>query len=322
MKRLLASILLMVGLVGSGLPVMAKARVVAVFALRSTPEDAQAASAITKAIVAKIGLIDGYDAIVPTIASGNGNGAVAAGVGAESYVVGQVTAGDSGYNVRLGSYDAATDRPVSSLKFSTKLAVGVSDVPDLHELIGLAASAMPSSTSASALAATTTNVASGTLVPAGTTIHVAVATPLSSSNAKVGDTFAIRVVDELVIDGMVILEKGASGQGTVAMVEGAGSNGHAGKLGLQYDFITASDGNKIKLSNTQHTDQGEGQGGAASTATIATYLLLGPLGLFAHNFVRGKDLTIDEKTKLTAYVDSTVHVNATRKSQPGSGYAK
>ena len=322
MNRLVASIVLMAVFVGSGLPVMAKARVIAVFALRSTPEGAQAAAMITKAIVAKIGSIDGYDAIVPTVESGTGNGAAAARIGAESYIVGQVTAGDSGYNVRLGSYDTATDRPVSSLTFATKPVATSSDVPDLHELIGLAASASPSATSASTLAVGSANAASGTLVPAGTTIHLAVATPLSSSSAKLGDTFAIRVVDELVIDGMVIVEKGASGQGTITMVEGAGSNGHAGKLGLQYDFVTASDGNKIKLSNTQHTDQGEGQGGKASTATVATYLLLGPLGLFAHNFVRGKDLTIDEKTKLTAYVDSTVHVNAMRKSQPGAGYAK
>jgi len=320
-KRLIASLLLVAVVVGSGLPVMAKARVIAVFALRSTPEDAQAASMMTKAIVAKIGSIDGFDAVVPAVESGSGNGAAAARIGAESYIVGQVTASDIGYNVRLGSYESATDRPVSSIKFATKSAAAMSDVPDLHELIGLAAGSQTSAASAST-SATGANAANGTLVPGGTTIHLAVATPLSSSSAKVGDTFAIRVVDELVIDGMVVVEKGASGQGTIAMVEGAGSNGHAGKLGLQYDFVTAADGNKIKLSNTQHTDQGEGQGGKASTATVATYLLLGPLGLFAHNFVRGKDLTIDEKTKLTAFVDSTVHVNATRKSQPGAGYAK
>ena len=75
----------------------------------------------------------------------------------------------------------------------------------------------------------------GSPVLSGTAIHFAAATPISSSSAKVGDTFAIIASDELDIDGRVIVEKGAKGQGMIAMVEGAVSNGHAAKLGLQYD---------------------------------------------------------------------------------------
>jgi hypothetical protein len=318
-KKALVALLLATTVVFYSVPVNAKARMVAVFALRSTPEDAPAASAITKAIMSRIASLDGYDAVVPSLPSGANSGAAAAGLGAETYIVGQVSAADGAYTVRLGSFDAATDHAMTTLRFTAKAAPGVSDIPDLHELLGMTAA------SASTPLQTTTvqsGSTTGTIVPSGTAIHFAVASPISSSSAKVGDTFAIISTDELDIDGMVIVEKGAKGQGTIAMVEGAGSNGHAGKLGLQYDYVTASDGNKIKLSNTQHTDQGEGQAGKASTATVATYLLLGPLGLFAHNFVRGKDLTIDEKTKLTAFVDTSVHVNGARKAQNGAGYSK
>lgn len=319
MKKTLAALLLATTVVLYAVPVNAKARIVAVFALRSTPEDAPAASAITKAIMSRIDSLDGYDAVMLSVPSGANSGAAAAGLGAETYIVGQVSAADGAYSVRLGSFDAATDHAMTTLKFVAKATPGLADVPDLHELLGI--------TAASASTASQTSTAqaggmAGTAVLSGTAIHFAVATPISSSSAKVGDTFAIIATDELDIDGMVIVEKGAKGQGTIAMVEGAGSNGHAGKLGLQYDYVTASDGNKIKLSNTQHIDQGEGQAGKASTATVATYLLLGPLGLFAHNFVRGKDLTIDEKTKLTAFVDTTVHVIGARKAQNGAGYAK
>jgi len=38
--------------------------------------------------------------------------------------------------------------------------------------------------------------------------------------------------------------------------------------------------------------------------------LLGPVGLLAHNWVRGKDITVAPATKLPVYVDHTIHIVA------------
>ena len=83
-----------------------------------------------------------------------------------------------------------------------------------------------------------------------------------------------------------------------------------GKLGITIDWVYAVDGGKIKLSQTNHASESGDTKGASSTATIATYLLLGPLGLFAHNFVHGKDVTIATKQSFVVFVDHDVHLVA------------
>ncbi|HZO94223.1 MAG TPA: hypothetical protein VFB22_10705 [Candidatus Baltobacteraceae bacterium] len=151
-------------------------------------------------------------------------------------------------------------------------------------------------------------------VPGGTTLTVSVNDPVSSGNVKAGDVVPIHADDDLVVNGWIVVAKGAPGQAEVADAEEAGGNGHAGKLALKFDWIYATDGLKIKLSDQAHRSVGEGSKGASSTATIASYAVLGPLGLFAHNFVKGRNATIDPKTAIPVYVDSTVHVSAKTRS--------
>ena len=173
-------------------------------------------------------------------------------------------------------------------------------------------------------------MALGTTAIAGTTVTVPGATPLkvrlidtvSSSNANVGDTFQFRADNDVVVNGWIVIARGAPGQGEVASVERAGSHGHPGNLGLKFDYIYGVDGKKIRLSTTNKKQQGEERGGASSTATVASTLLLGPVGLFAHNWVKGRDVTIDSSRALDAFVDSTVHIVATTHgSDANAGYA-
>ncbi|HLJ83610.1 MAG TPA: hypothetical protein VKT51_05500 [Candidatus Eremiobacteraceae bacterium] len=148
-------------------------------------------------------------------------------------------------------------------------------------------------------------------VPGGTQVPVQVVEPISSSNANVGDVFQITTAKDIVVNNWIVIPKGSPGQGEVISVDRAGSHGHPGSLGLQVDYVYSADGGKVKLSNISHANQAEGNSGAASTATIASYVVLGPLGLFAHNFVKGKDLTIDSSKTILVFVDYTVHIKAT-----------
>jgi hypothetical protein len=96
--------------------------------------------------------------------------------------------------------------------------------------------------------------------------------PLSSGSAKVGDTFSYQATSDVIAGGWVTVSKGARGQGEVVQAEGAGGNGHPGKLGIQVDRIASADGSRIKMSVTPRASEGEGKGGAASTATISERL--------------------------------------------------
>ena len=116
---------------------------------------------------------------------------------------------------------------------------------------------------------------------------------------------------DVVVNGWIVIAKGAPGQGEVISVDRAASHGHAGNLGLKFDYIYGVDGKKIRLTATNKTQEGDQRGGASSTATVTSTLLLGPVGLFAHNWVKGRDVTIDSSRTLDAFVDSTVHIAAT-----------
>jgi len=163
----------------------------------------------------------------------------------------------------------------------------------------------------------------GTLIPGGTIIKVSLAEPVSSATAKEGDQIAVRVVKEVDEGGLIVVPADSPGHATVAAVDNAGSNGHGGKLGLTIDWVYSQDGGKVKLSATNHASDDGQQKGAASTATILSYVLLGPLGLFAHNFVRGRDVTIDTKQVFSVFVDRDVHVVTTTKAtSPNAGFDK
>jgi hypothetical protein len=176
----------------------------------------------------------------------------------------------------------------------------------------------PAATPAPTPAATISEV----LVQGGTSVHVSLAEPLSSGSAHQGDIVGILVTKDVGANGMLIVKKGANGQATVTEVQGAGGNGSGGKLALSIDWIYSLDGGKIALSSVNHATESGDTKGAASTATIATYLLLGPLGLFAHNFVRGKNVTIPTDRVFDVFVDHDVHVNSNQPYGADPGFDK
>lgn len=163
----------------------------------------------------------------------------------------------------------------------------------------------------------------GTMVaiPGGTTVKVALVDKISSSSANVGDTFAVRANDDVVVDGWVVIAKGAAGQGEVLSVDRAGSHGHPGSIGIQMDWIFAVDGEKIHLTSQRKTQEGQSKAGVSSTMTIVSWAFLGLPGLFAHNWVHGRDIEIDGSHPLDAFTADTVHVAATAKSNAEGGFA-
>lgn len=158
-------------------------------------------------------------------------------------------------------------------------------------------------------------------VPGGTSVTVVLADKISSGTAKIGDTFALKAAKDVVLDGYVVIAKDAGGQGEVLAVDRAGSHGHAGSLGVQISWIYAVSGEKVRLSSNKKTNEGENKAGVSSTMTILSWALLGPLGLFAHNWVKGHDLEIDSTHPLQAYVDTTVHIASTKAAGADSGFA-
>jgi hypothetical protein len=155
----------------------------------------------------------------------------------------------------------------------------------------------------------------------GTPVKVSLIEAIASNTAHAGDKIHFKAIDDVTVDSWVVIPRDAVGEGSVVSAEGAGGNGHPGKIQLQFDWIYGADGLKIKLSDVAANANGDAAKGAASTAAIASYLVLGPLGLFAHNWVHGKDVTVKTDQKLAIYVAQTVHVTPKTKVSSTDGFA-
>lgn len=188
-------------------------------------------------------------------------------------------------------------------------------------LVAPAASAFAQGAHPSASASPSAVTGTTVTVPGGTDIKVALTDKISSATANVGDTFAVTAIDDVSVNGWVVIPKGAAGQGEVMSVERAGSHGHAGNLGIKMDWIFAADGEKIHLTDQRKTEEGEGKEGHSSTMTIVSWAFLGLPGLFAHNWIHGRDVELDHTHPLEAFTADTVHVVATVKSGVNDGFA-
>lgn len=153
------------------------------------------------------------------------------------------------------------------------------------------------------------------LVPGGTQVPVHVLGSISSGGAKIGETFTIQAASDVVVNGYVVIRKGAQGEGTIGRVDQAGGNGRSGAMQLTFNYIYAVDGGKIRLSDATQKQAEEDRKGASSTATIIGFATFGIGGLFGHNLAHGRNVTIDESKTLSSFVADTVHVVSSETSR-------
>jgi len=147
-------------------------------------------------------------------------------------------------------------------------------------------------------------------LPGGAVVAVHLTSSLSSSTAKAGQTFGIVASRPTVVNGWVVVAQGAAGKGKVVAATPAGKSGRQGSMTIAFLWIYGADGSKIPLAAINRSNTGKNKTGSSNAANIAGTILLGPVGLFAHNFVKGKDVTIDPSHAFSAYVDHTVSVTA------------
>ncbi|MDQ6932617.1 MAG: hypothetical protein M3160_05515 [Candidatus Eremiobacteraeota bacterium] len=149
--------------------------------------------------------------------------------------------------------------------------------------------------------------ASTVTLPAGTRVSVRLVQSISSGNATVGQRIPIQAAAPVVLGDRVIIAKGAGGMGRVESVSKAHGKS-AGQMTFEFVSIHSVDGSRIALSAIPRDSHGNAEKGKASTATIAATIALGPIGLLAHNLVKGKDITIDTSRTFGAWVRSNAMV--------------
>jgi hypothetical protein len=143
----------------------------------------------------------------------------------------------------------------------------------------------------------------------GTPIKLRISQTISSADAKVGQEVPFEVIEDVKVDDIVVLPKGATAIGNVTDANPKRSMGRAGKLDISISYARLSDQEKVALRATKDV-KGGGHVGAMTGAMVATSIVFfpaAPLFLFMH----GKDITIPQGTEITAFVQGDMHLDMT-----------
>lgn len=149
-------------------------------------------------------------------------------------------------------------------------------------------------------------------IPDGTPIEVEAPYTFRSKDFKPKDKISFRVVNPIIIEGVTVVEQGATATGRI---ERAKRGGHWGKAGLfvwTMQSVTAKDGSQIPVRPTSIRLRGDSKGAKVATQMIITGALMpliAPVALL-HGFKRGKDAFIPAGKRYSLFVDGDLSVSA------------
>jgi hypothetical protein len=153
----------------------------------------------------------------------------------------------------------------------------------------------------------------------GTAIKLRLAENLTSATAKAGQQVSFEVVEEVDVEGVPVIAKGAQALATVTTAETKKSMGRGGKLDVNIDSVRLVDGGKAMLRATAG-GKGGGHVGAMTGAMVGTAIVFfpaAPLFLFIH----GKDITIPKGTEVTAFVQGDMKLDMAKFAPAGTDVA-
>ena len=134
----------------------------------------------------------------------------------------------------------------------------------------------------------------------GTPVKLRLTRNLSSGSDKKGDTVDFEVVEDVSVDGILVIPRSGIAWATITEAEPKKRMGRGGKLNVNIDAVRLRDGEKVPLRAVRE-NKGGGHVGAMTGAMVATGIVFfpaAPLFLFMH----GKDINIPKGTEITAYV--------------------
>jgi hypothetical protein len=138
-------------------------------------------------------------------------------------------------------------------------------------------------------------------LPDGTRIAVRTMERLSSATLKDSDPVAFAVLEDVVVDGEVVIKQGTTVRGTIVDAEAKRRMGRAGKLQYTVNETRAVDRSVVRLRAVQ-----ERKGDSNVTSTTVTTVAVGVFVPVAAPFFllrKGHDIVVPEGTRIDTFVD-------------------
>ena len=148
-------------------------------------------------------------------------------------------------------------------------------------------------------------------LPAQSLVKIALLKTIDSGKSQVGDVVDYKVVEDVVVEGRVVIPAGVVSQAKVTEVSSAGRLGKDGRMVVDFGRVASLDGTPVRLRVDERATQENKSLELAAGASMAGIVLLGPVGLAGGYFIKGKDVKIEANTQF--YVE-------TERAVPLSGF--
>jgi hypothetical protein len=130
---------------------------------------------------------------------------------------------------------------------------------------------------------------------------------ISSADAHVGDNVDFEVLDDITVNGTLVIPKGGLAFATVTEAQAKRRMARGGKLDINIDYVKLVSGEKAALRAVKDVKGGGHTGGMVGgmVATSIVFFPAAPFFLFMH----GKDISIPKGTEITAYVNGDMKLD-------------
>jgi hypothetical protein len=124
---------------------------------------------------------------------------------------------------------------------------------------------------------------------------------MSSADAKVGEHVDFEVLEEVQVQGVVVIAKGATASATVTEAQAKRRLGREGKLSMALDYVRLVDNEKAALTANAGGKGGGHVGAMVGAMAVTAIFTLGGSALFL--LMHGKDITLPKGSETTAYIN-------------------
>jgi len=155
----------------------------------------------------------------------------------------------------------------------------------------------------------------------GTPVELELAYTVSSADLKEGDAVSFRVVQPIQVNGVTLIERGASATARVVKAEGGKSWGRGGNLTWAIQHVTTVDNQKVPLNYTTGS-KGNGAPGTMTTGIILTSLVFWPAAPL-WGFKKGKPAVIPAGKRFEVFVHGDAEISIDKEAlQPATRNGK
>ncbi len=149
--------------------------------------------------------------------------------------------------------------------------------------------------------------AKGFVIEDGTPVRMRINRTVSSADAHVGDTVDFEVLQDISVNGTLVIPKGGLAFATVTEAQPKRRMARGGKLDINIDYVKLLSSEKAALRAVKDLSGG-GHTGAMVGGMVATSIVFFPAAPF-FLFMHGKDISIPKGTEITAYVNGDMKLD-------------